>query len=382
MKELRVGLIGYGFIGRVHTLAYQSIPFYYDPLPCKIRLVGVSSGHEESCRKAVAQAGYEFWTTDWRELVERDDIDIIDCCAPNFLHKDIVIQALQSGKHVYCEKPLAMNLAEARQILEAAKRSRTKAQVVFMYRFIPAMMRAKQLVEEGFLGRPFSFRAAYLHSGYIDASRPLTWRLDKAKGGGGALFDIGSHVLDLIRVLLGDFKSVFATTETFIKQRPLPDAPGKMGKVEVDDLSLLMLKMKNGALGTLEASRVATGTNDELRLEVHGDQGALRFNLMDPNWLETYDVREPGEPIGGRRGFKKIETVQRYPKPAGFPGPKFSIGWIRYHIASLHSFLTNIVEDHPCCPSLEDGVRIQELMEAAYRSAEEGQWVDLPVLGE
>jgi len=379
MRELRVGLIGYGFIGRVHTLAYQSIPFYYDPPPCKIRLVGVASGHEESCRRAVAQAGYEFWTTDWRELVERDDIDVIDCCAPNFLHKEIVIQALQNGKHVYCEKPLAMNLAEARQILEVQKRSRTKAQVVFMYRFIPAMMRAKQLVEGGFLGRPFSFRAAYLHSGYIDPSRPLTWRLDKAKGGGGALFDIGSHVLDLVRFLLGDFKSVFAATETFFKERPLPDAPGKVGKVEVDDLSLLLLRMENGALGTLEASRVATGANDELRLEIHGDRGALRFNLMDPNWLEVYDVRDPGEPIGGNRGFKKIKTVQRYPRPGGFPGPKFSIGWIRYHIASLYSFLTNIVEDRPCSPSLEDGVRIQEMMEAAYLSAERGQWVELPL---
>ncbi len=379
MKTLRVGLIGYGFIGRVHSVAYQGIPMYYDPAPCKIELVGVASGHEESCRRAVAQAGYHSWTTDWRELVKRDDIDVINCCAPNFLHKDIVIHALAHGKHVYCEKPLALNLDEARQVLEAGKKAPAKAQVVFMYRFIPAMMRAKQLIDGGFLGRPLSFRAAYLHAGYIDASRPLTWRLDKAKGGGGALFDIGSHILDVVRFLLGDFKSVFAATEIFVKERPFPDAPGKVGKVEVDDLSLLLLKMKNGALGTLEASRIATGTNDELRLEIHGDQGALRFNLMDPNYLEAYDVRDAGDPIGGTRGFKKIETVQRYPKPAGFPGPKFAIGWTRYHLASLHSFLTNIVEDRPCFPSLEDGVRVQEAMEAAYHSAEWGRWVELPL---
>ena len=382
MKTVRVGLIGYGFIGRVHTVAYQGIPMYYDPPPCKIELAGVASGHEESCRRAVAQAGYESWTTDWRELVERDDMDVINCCAPNFLHKDIVIHALEYGKHVYCEKPLALNLTEARQILEAAKKASAKAQVVFMYRFIPAMMRAKQLVEAGFLGRPLSFRAAYLHAGYLDASRPLTWRLDKAKGGGGALFDIGSHILDVVRFLLGDFESVFAATETFVKERPLPDAPGKVGKVEVDDLSLLVLKMKNGALGTLEASRVATGANDELRIEIHGDQGALRFNLMDPNYLEAYDMRDSGDPIGGTRGFKKIETVQRYPKPAGFPGPKFAIGWTRYHMASLHSFLTNIVEDRPCSPGLEDGIRVQEAMEAAYRSAELGGWVELPLISD
>ncbi len=379
MKELRVGLIGYGFIGRVHTLAYQSIPIYYDPAPCKIRLAAVASGRERSCRKAIAQAGYQSWTTDWHELVGRDDIDLIDCCAPNFLHKDIVTQALLNGKHVYCEKPLTMNLAEAYAVLDAANRSTAKAQVVFMYRFIPAMIRARELVEQGFLGRPFSFRASYLHSGYIDPLRPLTWRLDKAKGGGGALFDIGSHVLDLVRLLLGEFHSVFATTETFIKERPLAEAPENTGKVEVDDLSLLLLKMKNGALGTLEASRIATGKNDELRIEIHGDRGALRFNLMDPNWLEVYDTRDCGEPVGGMRGFKKIETVQRYPQPGGFPGPKFSIGWVRYHIASLHSFLTNIVHDRPCSPNLEDGVRVQEVMEAAYISAEQQRWVELPL---
>jgi len=140
--------------------------------------------------------------------------------------------------------------------------------------------------------------------------------------------------------------------------------------------------MKNGALGTLEASRVATGANDELRIEIHGDQGALRFNLMDPNYLEAYDMRDSGDPIGGTRGFKKIETVQRYPKPAGFPGPKFAIGWTRYHMASLHSFLTNIVEDRPCSPGLEDGIRVQEAMEAAYRSAELGGWVELPLISD
>ncbi|HID94677.1 MAG TPA: Gfo/Idh/MocA family oxidoreductase [Candidatus Latescibacteria bacterium] len=379
MKELRVGLIGYGFIGRMHTLAYRSIPIYYDPIPCRTRLVGVCCTSEQSCRRAVGQAGYEFATTNWRELVQRDDIDIIDCCAPNYLHKEVIIESIKRGKHVYCEKPLARDLGEAQQILKETRNCRAKAQITLMYRFIPAMMRARQLIEDGFLGRPFSFRAAYLHSGYIDPNRPLTWRLDRKKAGGGALFDIGSHVIDLIRFLLGEFEGVFATSETFIRERPLPDRPDERARVEVDDLTLLLVRMENGALGTLEASRVATGTNDELRIEVHGSQGAIRFNLMNPNWLEVYDNREAGEPIGGNRGFKRIETVQRYPKPAVFPGPKFAIGWVRYHIASLHSFLVNIVEDRPCSPSLEDGVRVQEVMEAAYISAEHGGWVSLPL---
>jgi len=150
-----------------------------------------------------------------------------------------------------------------------------------------------------------------------------------------------------------------------------------MAKVEVDDISILMLRMKNGAIGTLEASRLATGVNDELRIEIHGSEGAIRFNLMAPNWLEVYDNRDNSDPIGGDRGFKKIETVHRYPKPAAFPGPKFSIGWTRYHIASLYDFVIHIIEDTPTSPNFEDGLRVQEVMEASYKSAEEQRWISI-----
>jgi predicted dehydrogenase len=378
-REIRIGLVGYGFIGKVHTLAYQILPMMYDPFPVHIRLVGVSAASQASTQRGVEQGRYEFGTTDWRELMARDDIDVIDCCTPNFLHKEVLIAAMRAGKHVYCDKPLAMNLTEAREILSVAQETGVQHQMTFNYRFIPAMMRARQLVEEGFLGRVFSFRAAYLHAGYIDPNRPFTWRLDAARGGGGALFDLGSHVLDLIRFLLGDYESVQALTETFIKERPLPGKAGERMAVGVDDLALMTVRMANGAVGTVEASRLATGTNDELRLEIHGSQGALRFNLMDPNWLYIYDVREPGAPIGGDRGFKAIETVQRYPPPAVLPGPKFSVGWMRYHIASQHDFITSLIEGQPTSPDFEDGMRIQEVMEAAYISAGEDRWVSLPL---
>ncbi len=377
MKELRVGIVGYGFIGRMHTLAYLNIPLYYDPFPADIKLVGVCAASQASCDRAMHQAGYEFCTTDYKELIRRDDINVINCCAPNYLHYDILIEAMKHGKDIYCEKPLAMNVAEAREIVELARETGIKNQMTLMYRFVPAMMRAKQLVEENFLGRVFSFRAAYLHSGYIDPKRPMSWRLDKSQGGGGALYDLGSHILDLVRYLLGDFESVYAMTETFIKERPLPHEPDKMAKVEVDDISILMLRMKNGAIGTLEASRLATGVDDELRIEIHGSEGAIRFNLMDPNWLEVYDNRDKSGPIGGDRGFKKIETIQGYPKPAAFPGPKFSIGWTRYHIASLYDFATHIIEDTPTSPNFEDGLRVQEVMEAGYKSAEEQSWISI-----
>jgi predicted dehydrogenase len=251
--------------------------------------------------------------------------------------------------------------------------------MIFNYRFSPAMMRARQLVEEGFLGRIFSVRAAYLHAGYVDPTRPISWRLDAARSGGGALFDLGSHVLDLIRFLLGEYESVYAVTETFIKERPLPGKPGERMTVNVDDLALMIVRLANGAVGTFEASRLATGTNDELRLEIHGSEGALRFNLMEPNWLYVYDARQPGEPVGGQRGFKAIETVQRYPAPAVLPGPKFSVGWMRFHIASQYDFIANLVEGRPASPDFVDGLKVQEVMEAGYISAREKRWVSLPL---
>jgi predicted dehydrogenase len=291
----------------------------------------------------------------------------------------VLIAAMCAGKHVYCDKPLAMNLAEAREIVSVAQAAGVKHQMTFNYRFAPAMMRAKQLVGEGLLGRVFSFRAAYLHAGYVDPERPMSWRLDAAQGGGGALYDLGSHALDLLRFLLGEYAGVHAVTETFIRERPLPGRPGEKAPVEVDDLILMTLRMADGALGTLEASRLATGANDELRLEIHGSHGALRFNLMDPNWLDVYDMRQPGAPIGGRRGFTAIETVQRYPAPAALPGPKFSVGWMRFHIASQYDFIASLVEDRPTSPDLVDGLKVQEVMEAAYLSARESRWVPLPL---
>lgn len=380
IQKLGVGIVGYGFIGKVHTYAYLNLPLFYDPPPARIKLVGVCTAHKETAEKARKEAGFEFATTDYRELLVRDDIHIINCCTPNYLHRKLLIDALKAGKHIYCDKPLALNLKEAKEILEAAKKSKVVHQMTFEYRFIPAMMRAKQLIEEDFLGRVFHFRACYLHSGYIDPERPMSWRLDRDKAGGGALFDLGSHVLDLVRYLLGECRAVFATTRTFIKERPLSRGSSKKASVKVDDLVLMQLEMESGALGTVEASRLATGTNDELRIEIYGDKGAIYFNLMDPNWLWIYDTRDESEPIGGRRGFKRIETVQRYPEPAVLPGPKFAIGWMRYHIASQYEFVRRIVSGQKGDPDFFDGYEVQKITEAALLSAARKGWVDLSKL--
>lgn len=373
MRELGVGMVGYGFMGRVHTLAYRSIPLYYDPPPLNVRLVGVATAHKETAEKA-RTAGYEFSTTNWRELLERDDIHIINCCVPNKFHYEILIEAIKAGKHIYCDKPLARNLREAEEITDSARRATAKYRMAFQYRFLPATLRAKQLIKEDFLGEVFHFRACYLHAGYIDRERPMSWRLDKELSGGGALLDLGSHIIDLMRYLLGEFEEVSARTETFIKERPSPEG---MKPVNVDDFVGMQVRLKSGAVGYVEASRFATGAQDDLRFELHGSKGALRFNLMEPNWLYAYSAEDPDGDYGRFRGYKQIECVQRYPKPAVIPAPRLSIGWVRAHIHSLYQFLKHIAEDTKPEPDFEDGLQVQKIIERTYESAEKGAWIKI-----
>ncbi|MGQ9478241.1 MAG: Gfo/Idh/MocA family protein [Candidatus Bipolaricaulia bacterium] len=376
MQILGIGLVGHGGAGRMHALAYRTLFSYYDPLPAEPRLVGVCTSREETGAKAQKEHGFQFHCTDYHLLLEAEEISIIDCCVPNFLHRAVVSEALKAGKHIYCEKPLAMNLKEAEELAALARQSGLKCQMAFNYRFVPAVMRAKQLIAEGALGEAISFRGAYLHSGYLDPHRPMSWRLRKAQAGGGALIDLGPHILDLLRYLLGEFTSVFAETRTLITKRPSPDRRGTE-KVDVDDLALLQLRLRNGAIGTVEVSRCAAGANDELKFEIYGSRGGLAFNLMEPNWLYFYDAAEEGEPLGGRRGFTRIETVQRYPEPAVFPYPRAPVGWCRFHIASQYQFIKAIALDLPPEPDFENGLAVQRIIEAAYLSAERGERIAL-----
>lgn len=375
-RELGVGMIGYGFMGRMHSYAWRSLPFLYDPPPARPRFVAVCTAHEETARRAAGHGGYEHGVTDYRRLLDDPAVDLIHVCTPNAWHRELCVAAVEAGKHVYCDKPLARTVPEAEAIVAAADaHPEIIHQVTFQNRFLPATLRARQLVDEGLCGRLFGFRATYLHAGYIDPERPMSWRLDRAVAGGGALVDLGSHAIDLMRHLCGEVARVSARCKTFIPQRPTRD--GGTAAVAVDDVALLQVETADGALGTIEASRLATGTNDELTFDVHGDQGALRFSLMDPNWLYAYDRREPGGDYGGRRGFKAIETVQRYPKPAALPGPKCAVGWTRGHIACLHHFATCVVEGRPAAPSFHDGLAVQRIMAAAYESSDAGTWVDV-----
>ncbi|HEY3416276.1 MAG TPA: Gfo/Idh/MocA family oxidoreductase [Armatimonadota bacterium] len=375
MDTLGVGVIGFGFMGKVHTFDYRSIPLYYDPAPVRVKLVGVAEINQARADKAAEQGGFEVGVTDWRELIARDDIHIIDICSPNSQHPEQLLAAMAAGKHVYCDKPLVVGEADIARVEAALPAYRGTAQLALQYRFFPAVLRARQLIDEGFLGNIVSFRAAYLHSGSVDRHKPMGWKQFKSEGG-GVLQDLGSHVLDLLTHLIGPFDSILAQTKIIYPERP--NGKGEMVSVEADDQMLMIAKLPTGAMGTLEASKLATGAEDEMRFEIHGDQGALRFNCMDPNYLEAYDLRDPESPLGGQRGWCKIASVQRFEKPGGFPGPKFSIGWIRAHMHSLYNFLEAIANGATPEPSLAHGLYMQRALAIAEHSAQTSTWQQLP----
>jgi predicted dehydrogenase len=371
--DLNIGIIGFGFMGKTHTYCYKNIPLYYDNLPFKIKLRGVCSRKMETADKAKNEFGFEYATDNMYQILEDEKINVISICTPNFLHKPALIAALQKGKHIYCEKPLAASYGEAKEIISACNGSESIAQVVLQNRFFPATMRAKQIIDEGRLGNILSFRACYLHSGSVDAKRPIGWKQEKEKGG-GVLFDMGVHIIDLIYYLLGEFDSLFCKTQILYKKRP--DQQGEMKSITADDASYLIFQMKNGAFGTVEASKIATGTNDELKFEIHGDKGALKFNLMEPSFLEFYDNTKPDSPLGGCKGFTRIECVGRY-NERSFPGPKYAVGWIRGHVHCLYSFLSCVAEGKKTAPSLYDAAYLQYVMEMGYKSAKSNTYIKL-----
>ena len=364
-RVLRVGFLGFGFIGKVHAFAYRTLPFYYPKLP-RGRFVGVCTSSARTSREAQSSFGFERATSEFREITEADDVDVVHIATPNHLHKEALLSAMAAGKHIYCEKPLVTSMDEANEIGDALAGYKGTSQMVLQNRFSPAAIKARELVEAGFLGDVLSFRAAYLHSGSANPASPLKWKLSRKEAGGGVLFDLGSHIIDVVRRLTGEFAEVQCHTKIAFTERPALNGDG-MVAVEAEDLALISVRTVGGALGTIEATKIATGTLDELRYEIHGTSGALRFNSMTPSWLETYRVGE------GDAGWKAIDTATAYPPPAAsFPGPKFALGWIRTHVACLANFIHAIEDGRAAEPDLSVGIRLQEIMDACYRSAESG----------
>ena len=379
MPKIRIGLIGYGGIGRVHAAAYRALPFHYGLPADSIEIVDVATTRRETAKRAAEEIGCAFFTDDYRELLGRADIDAVDICTPNNSHHEIVVAAAAAGRHIYCEKPLAMNAAEAASMADAVRAAGLKAQVTFNFRFLPAVTRAKQLVESGFLGRIFSFRGRYHRSSYIDGDKPMSWRLQRELTGGGALFDLGSHILDLLYYVLGDFDAVNGTLDTLIKQRPAAKGSAQMTSVDVDDIALLHARTAAGTLGTVEISRMGAGATNDLTFEIFGQLGAIRFDLNEPAWLYVYDARDDDAPQGGERGFRKIEAASRYD---GQRAPDWTMtpDFMRSHAECQYQFIRSIWDDSPPAPSFDDGAHVQKIMAAAERSSEQGGWVEIKSL--
>jgi predicted dehydrogenase len=364
MKKIGIGLVGYGMIGKVHALAYREIPNMYPGALPPVTLAAVCTTNEQSAQKAAHDGGFAGWTTSIESLVSRGDVDVVDVCTPNFAHHEIILAALRAGKSAIIEKPLACTLIEAQEIAAAAATAKGRICMIFNYRFIPALTLAQRMIAEGTLGTIYHFEFNYLHSGYQDPIRPLSWKLRRAQSGGGALVDLGSHIIDLARYLLGEFSEVAATTRTYVSKRPISANSAELGPVDVDDAAWLRAKMQSGAQGTLFTTRFATGAADDLNLQIYGERGALKFSLEDANVLNYFD----GHAKPAARGWTRIHTGAQY-EGAAVPPPRSILGWNRTHTENIYQFLRALSEERPFAPDVTDGVCVQQIIDEAYQSA-------------
>ena len=368
MKTFRTGLIGFGFIGKVHAYCHANLPYFYD-CPFRSKVVKVCTSCAGTAGRAAAFLGDAAPCTDFRSITEDPEIDVVDICSPNGFHRSALLSAMACGKHIYCEKPLTGSLREAEEIARALESYKGVSQMALQYRFLPAVLRAKQLLESGALGDIHEFRADFLHSGSADPETVIApWKLK-----GGVLADLGSHVLDLMDFLLDhSFAEVSASFHTPYRTRP--DGHGGRTEVPSEDSVMTLIRLKNGACGMVSASKLASGSEDELRFEINGSRGALKFNGMNPNQLLFYDSTKSDRPYGGFRGWTAVDCGARY-NDSAFPSPKSPVGWFRAHQHSLHHFLQHVDGMTPAHPDLADAVRLERIMDAVRRSGAQGHWV-------
>ncbi|MGF1472979.1 MAG: Gfo/Idh/MocA family protein [Rubrobacteraceae bacterium] len=370
MAEVGVGLVGYGFMGQVHSNAYRQIGRFFevDPVP---RMRAICGRDAAAVRQAAHSLGWEGYETDYRQLVGRSDIGLVDVATPGSSHHGIAVAALEAGKHVLCEKPLANTLDEAREMVEAARRAGTVNMVNFNYRRVPAVAFAKRLIEEGRIGEIRHWRAVYLQDLALDPELPLVWRFRKEEAGSGALGDLGAHLVDLAHYLVGTIASVVGTTKTFIGERPLEDGVEEMGEVTVDDATTFLASFENGATGIFEATRLAPGSKNRNAFEINGSEGSIAFDLERMNELEVYFAGDAAE-VGGFRTVLVTEPEHPYLKawwPAGH-----TVGYEHTFIHAVKDLLDGIRAGESPVPTFEDGYRCQAVLDAVERSEESGSW--------
>ncbi|MFC0332798.1 Gfo/Idh/MocA family protein [Paenibacillus sepulcri] len=386
MSNIRVGMIGYKFMGKAHSNAYRALPMFFPNVP-KPEMKAICGRDPEGLEQARAQFGWESSETDWRALIARDDIDLIDINAPSDAHKEIALAAAAAGKHIFCEKPLALNLADSVEMLEAAEKVGIKHLVGFNYRFAPAVQLAKKLIAEGRIGKIYHFRGMFLQDFIVDPDFPLVWRLQKEIAGSGSLGDLGAHVIDMARFLVGEFQEVIGMNETFIKERPLPsamtglsakgDKDAPRGPVTVDDATLFLSRFDNGALGSIEATRFAPGHRCTNSFEINGSKGSIKFDFERVNELQVYFTDDAADVQGFRRVLA-TDPAHAYSE-AWWP-PGHTIGYEHTFTHELHEFMLALSEDRQPVPNFHDGVACQAVLEAVDKSIEERRWVAISEL--
>ena len=369
-----VGMLGYAFMGKAHSNALKKLPYMMYPPVAIPRLVAIAGRNKEAVEEAAKRYGYEKAYTDWRQLIDDPDVQVFDNGGPNNVHAEPNIAAAKAGKHVISEKPLGRNAEECWEMWQAAKTAGIKHMVAFNYRFVPAVRLAKELIEQGKLGRIYHFRACYLQEWIADENFPMVWRLDKSIAGSGALGDLGSHIIDLARFLIGEPKSVMALTKTFITER---NADGKREKVTVDDAFVAAVEYDNGAIGTLEATRFAPGRKNFNTFEINAERGSIRFNLENMNTLEVFMRDQPRE----IQGFTQVLVSESYHPFWKHWWPQgHIIGWEHTFVHEFHHFFTAIVKGEGIKPygaDFEDGYRNAVICDAIARSAQERRQVDV-----
>lgn len=368
--EVGVGMLGYAFMGKAHSNAYKTLPYMMYPPPAIPRLAAISGRNEEALREAAKRYGYDRYYTDWRQMLKDDRVQLFDNGAPNNLHPEPCIEAARAGKHVLCEKPLARTAREAAAMLEAVEKAGVTHMASFNYRFVPAIRQARQLIESGALGEIYHFRAVYLQEWITDPNFPFTWRLDKKVAGSGALGDLGAHIIDLARHLVGEPRKISAMAKTFVKKRPLPGGAGT-ADIGVDDAFVSLFEFENGAIGTMEASRFCPGRKNHEVFEVNGSKGSIVFNLERLNELEVF---WKGDGPRETQGFHNVLVSEAYhPYWQNWWPHGHMIGWEHSFIHEITHLLDAIVSHKSITPygaTFEDGYKNAVICDAILASAE------------
>ena len=376
---LGVGLAGYAFMGAAHSQAWRTAPRVFD-LPLRPAMAALCGRDARAALAAARRYGWATTETDWRALIERDDVHLVDVCTPGDLHADIAIAALEAGKHVLCEKPLANTLAEAEAMAAAAAQASSRgirSMTGFNYRRVPAVALARELVAEGRIGQIRHVRATYLQDWLVDPAFPLTWRLQRERAGSGALGDLGAHIVDLAQHLTGELISgVSGVTATFIGERPMPGGGPRSGPVTVDDAVLFTARLSSGALASFEATRFATGRKNQLRIELNGDRGSLAFDLERMNELQFHSRADDPATAGFRR---VLVTEPGHPYLSGWWPPGHVLGWDVTFTHQVRDLVTAIATGTDPAPSFQDGLQVQRVLAAVENSAgHESGWTPVP----